>query len=338
VLKIAVPVSHPDEVEMLAGNGAGEFYCGFVPPEWLERYGGAFWLNRRGPVSGNLLRRDDVALVAERAHAAGIPVRVTFNAPYYTPEQQDFLLEVVEGLSAAAGIDGVIVSDLGFLAALRLADPELPVHASSVMATLNPGMVDLLGSLGARRVIFPRSLGLGDIAALCEASGGRIETEAFVLNEGCVFEEGYCMTTHRTAGALCVQLPVVPHRFLPLSGAPDACPGPPAGSAELMGAFRDWVWFQNGCGNSVTATGIPNGPCALCALFDLARVGVTSVKIAGRGASAFRKLASLQLVRAVLDLVERGATREEVAAGSVALRNTPAFCGARYMCYYREAS
>jgi putative protease len=105
-----------------------------------------------------------------------------------------------------------------------------------------------------------------------------------------------------------------------------------------MGAFRDWVWFQNGCGNSVTATGIPNGPCALCALHDLARAGVTSVKIAGRGASAFRKLASLQLVRAVLDLVERGATREEAAAGSMALRNTPAFCGARYMCYYREAS
>jgi putative protease len=199
-------------------------------------------------------------------------------------------------------------------------------------------MVDLLGSLGVRRVIFPRSLGLADIAALCAAAGGRIETEAFVLNEGCVFEEGYCMTTHRTAGALCVQLPDVPHRFLPLSGAQDASSTPPPGSGDLMGAYRDWVWFQNGCGNSVSATGIPNGPCALCALFDLARSGVTGVKIAGRSASAFRKLASLQLVRAVLDLVERGASREEVAAGSVALRNTPAYCSARYMCYHREAA
>jgi len=323
---------------MLLENGAGEFYCGFVPPEWNERYGGAFWLNRRGPVAGNLHRREDVALVAERAHVRRVPVFVTFNAPYYTPEQQEFLLPVVEKLSSEASIDGVIVSDLGFLVAVRNAIPDLPVHASSVMATLNPGMVEFLESLGARRVIFPRSLGLSDIAELCEAAGGRLETEAFVLNEGCVFEEGYCMTTHRTAGALCVQLPTVPHRFLPLDGGASSAPGSgaPDDARELMGAFRDWVWFQNGCGNSVTAAGIPNGPCGLCAIHALAGTGVTSLKISGRSASAFRKLASLQMVRAILDLVEKGATREEAARKAEALRDTPAFCGARYMCYYPE--
>jgi hypothetical protein len=42
------------------------------------------------------------------------------------------------------------------------------------------------------------------------------------------------------------------------------------------------------------------------------------------------------MVRAVLDLVERGAPREEAARKAVALRNTPKFCEARYMCYYRE--
>jgi putative protease len=340
VTRIIVPVSHPEEVEMLAAGGAGEFFCGYVPPEWLERYGGAFWLNRRGPVAGNLLQRDDVSLLAERSHARGIPVFVTFNAPYYTLEQQEFLLPVIGRLAEESGIDGVIVSDVGFLLLLRGALPGLPVHASSVMASQNPGMIDFLAELGTRRVIFPRSLGLRDIAALCEASRGRLETEAFVLNEGCVFEEGYCMTTHRSAGALCVQLPDVPHRVLPLT--PEAAVSlagedrKPA--REMMGAFRDWVWFQNGCGNSVTDRGIPNGPCALCALFDLARSGVTSLKIAGRSASSFRKLAGVRMVRAVLDIVEGGASREEAAREAVAIRNTPEFCDAGYMCYHREAA
>jgi putative protease len=337
-MKLTVPVSHPDEVEMLAAGGAGEFFCGYVPPEWLERYGGAFWLNRRGPVAGNLLQRDDVSLLAERSHARGIPVFVTFNAPYYTPEQQEFLLPLIGRLARESGIDGVIVSDVGFVVEVRRAFPELSVHASSVMATLNPGMVDFLDELGVRRVIFPRSLGVADIAALCDTAAGRLETEAFVLNEGCVFEEGYCMTTHRSVGALCVQLPDVPHRVLPLT--PDAAASL-AGedrrpAREMMGAFKDWVWFQNGCGNSVNPDGIPNGPCGLCALFDLARTGVTSLKISGRGASSYRKLVSLQMVRGVLDLVERGAPREEAARKAVALRNTPKYCEARYMCYYRE--
>ena len=339
-MKITVPVSHPEEVEMLAESGAEEFYCGFVPAEWLERYGGAFWLNRRGPVAGNLLQEDDVALLAERARARGIPVHVTFNAPYYTPEQQEFLLPVVGCLAEVAGVDGVIVSDVGFLVEIRRAFPDLSVHASSVMASLNPGMVDFLAELGVRRVIFPRSLGVGDLAALCSAAAGRLETEAFVLNEGCVFEEGYCMTTHRSVGALCVQLPDVPHRFVPLSAKAGASfAGEDRYHArELMGSFRDWVWFQNGCGNSVTDHGIPNGPCGLCALFDLARTGVTSLKISGRGASSFRKLSSIRMVRAVLDRVEAGASREEAACAALTLRNTPEFCGAGYMCYYREAA
>jgi len=337
-LKITVPISHPEEVEMLAGNGAGEFFCGFVPPEWLERYGGAFWLNRRGPVTGNLVQRDDVSLLAERSHAFGIPVHATFNAPYYTPEQQEFLLPVIDRLVRESGVDGVIVSDVGFLVALRRAFPELSVHASSVMATLNPGMVGFLEELGVRRVIFPRSLGVREIAELRGAAAGRVETEAFVLNEGCVFEEGYCMTTHRSVGALCVQLPGVPHRIVPLGGESAESLAREDGerARELMGAFKDWVWFQNGCGNSMNPSGIPNGPCGLCALFDLARTGVTSLKISGRGASSYRKLVSLQMVRAVLDLVEQGAPREEAAHKAVTLRNTPKFCKAGYMCYYRE--
>jgi len=339
-MKLTVPVSHPGEVEMLAENGAGELFCGFVPHVWLERYGGAFWLNRRGPVSGNLARWDDVSLLAERSHAFGIPVHVTFNAPYYTPEQQELLLPVIDRLALESMVDGVIVSDVGFLLALRRAFPELSVHASSVMATLNPGMVDFLEELGVRRVIFPRSLGVADIAALCAGAGGRLETEAFVMNEGCVFEEGYCMTTHRSVGALCVQLPEVPHRILPLAGEhAESAAGKEAERArELMGAFKEWVWFQNGCGNSMSPGGIPNGPCGLCALSDLARTGLTSLKISGRGASSYRKLVSLQMVRAILDLVERGASRDEAARKAVALRNTPKFCEARYMCYYREVA
>lgn len=339
-MRIAVPVGHPDEVGMLAENGAGEFYCGFVPPEWLERYGGAFWMNRRGPVAGNLLRREELALLAERARARAIPVHVAFNAPYYTAEQQEFLLPLLGEIAGEEGIEGVIVSDLGFLAEIRRAHPLLPVIASSVTAARNPGMIDLLAEQGARRVIFPRSLSLREIAALCAETAGRLETEAFVLNEGCVFEEGYCMTTHRSVGALCVQLPAVPHRVLLL--------GPGAGEPleaeerervrETMGAFRDWVWFQNGCGNSVTPGGIPNGPCGLCALPDLAAAGVTSVKIAGRGASPFRKLVSLQMVRAVLDVVERGGGREAAARRATGLRNSPEYCGAGYMCYYREGA
>jgi len=102
-----------------------------------------------------------------------------------------------------------------------------------------------------------------------------------------------------------------------------------------MGDFRDWVWFQNGCGNSVSE-GIPNGPCGLCAIHDLVRAGVTTLKVVGRGVSPYRKLVGVQLVRAILDEVSRGAGRDEAERKARALRRSPAYCDAKYMCYYRS--
>src|SRR3972149_7675811 len=145
------------------------------------------------------------------------------------------------------------------------------------------------------------------------------------------------MPPHRSVGALCVQLPAVPPRVLPVTPHAAARPGGEARrpAREMMGAFRDWVWFQNGCGNSVTERGIPNGPCGLCALFALGATGVTSLKISGRSSSSFRKLASLRMARAVLDLVEGGASREEAARGAGGIRDTPEVWNAGDMCYHR---
>lgn len=332
MVKITVPISDPEEVEMLASSGAGEFYCGYVPPEWLERHGGAFWLNRRGPVVGNLRRLEDLCLLSERAHARSVPVFVTFNAPYYTAEQQELLIPLIDRLRTAAEIDGVIVSDVGFLSEVARLLPAVPVHASSVASAWSPAMLDFLAELGASRVIFPRALSIPEIAALCEAAGDRLETEAFVMNEGCVFEEGYCMTTHRSVGAVCVQVAAARSRYVSLGA--EAAPSPEAARAHLDD-FRDWVWFQNGCGNTVSPEGIPNGPCGLCAVHDLVAAGVNTLKVVGRGASPYRKLVGVQLVRAMLDVVEGGATRELSSQRARALRKAPAYCDSGYMCYYR---
>jgi len=67
-------------------------------------------------------------------------------------------------------------------------------------------------------------------------------------------------------------------------------------------------------------------------------MGITSLKIAGREASSFRKLASLRLVKTVVDHARSGATPEELVARVRRIRNTPQMCDAGYMCYYRSRS
>jgi putative protease len=102
-----------------------------------------------------------------------------------------------------------------------------------------------------------------------------------------------------------------------------------------MDSYREWLWYVTGSGGG-SAEGLPCGPCGLCAISELSRMGIAALKIAGREGSAMRKLISLRLVKAVVDLVRHGASPEEVAARARRMRNTPQMCDTGYMCYYRN--
>lgn len=330
-MKILAPVGSVDEVEMLVGSGAEELYCGLSPLKWLEKYNLAVWLNRRGPRSGNLQSFTDLRSVVDNAHLSRVPVFLTLNAPYYTAEQHPYLLEFC--LRAQdCGVDAFIISDLGLILALGEAKMEVPIHVSSVAATLNSSTVEFYQQLGVTRIIFPRSLGVQEMSQIIQKSGTKLEYECFILNDGCVYEESFCHTTHNVEGAFCTTSwsyqwqqeggELAPYRELELE--------------KHLEDYRRWVWFINNCGCSNTAKGLPNGPCGLCALPELSAAGITSLKIVGREANPYRKLASLQLVKAIVDRVRAGMGAEQIRELAIGIRDSRELCAAEYMCYYRR--
>jgi len=142
-----VPVSHPDEVEMLAENGAGEFFCRLRPHEWLARYGGPSGSIEEGRWRGTLPNGTTSLSWRSVPTPSGSRAR-DVHAPYYTPEQQELLLPVIDRSHGSRGRRSS--SSPTWDSSLRSERlPQLSVHASSVMATLNSGMIDFLEELGS---------------------------------------------------------------------------------------------------------------------------------------------------------------------------------------------
>lgn len=73
---------------------------------------------------------------------------------------------------------------------------DLPVrlHLSSLGSCFNAHAVPFYRSLGIQRVILPRQLRLREIGRLVSDAGGSVEFEVFAVNDGCMFEEGFCQT------------------------------------------------------------------------------------------------------------------------------------------------
>jgi putative protease len=304
----------------------------------MEKFTHSLWLNRRDPRSANFTEEDDLARAVEKAHGLGAKVFMTLNAPFFTDEQQQLVLELADWAAAEARLDALIVADLGLLAALSGRLPAgTGLHTSTVGNASNREAVAHWADLGVERVILPRHLSIAEIGDLVTAMDGLVELEAFVLNDTCVYEEGFCHTVHGVdaLGAFCTtpwEYEIHPSAEREMDRAERR-----AWAAHLED-HRRWMWFCNSCGCTVSEKGLPLGPCGLCAIKALDEAGVTSLKIVGREGSPMRKLRSVQLVKRVLEKVEAGADEAEAAAWAREIRDAEDYCKARYMCYYRECA
>jgi U32 family peptidase len=330
-MKIVAPISRVEEVAPMAAAGAGEIYCGIVPPDWTERFHSA-GVNRRA--FGNLTRYEELAEAVSIAAHHGATVSLVMNAPHYGDAEMEALVGLAERFAAMGG-HALIVGDIGLLGLLAQQASPLRLHASSLLACRNADAAALLGELGARRVVLPRDLTLGEITAIAAANPG-LEFEAFVLNDGCVFEEGNCHTIHlpgRLGGPICLDRYTIDYARV------DGTTPAPAELDRLAAndaAYEQWLWYRFGCGFSLTEQGQPYGPCGLCAIPDMAAAGLRAVKIAGREGSPDRKLKSVEMVKATLDRQREGGGATAVARFAQGLRHRQDLCATGYMCYYRE--
>lgn len=322
-MKIAAPVSSLEEAEMLIHFGADELYCGMNTPEWQAHFRGEWWMNRRDPASANFLSWQDMDQLIALAHQNHIPVHITLNAPFYPKGALQYILNLSEKLVKDLHADGLIVSDVNLLMLLRDAELSAGIHLSSLGACFNSFTAEFYRTLGVKRIILPRQLRLSEMEQLITNADPGLEFEVFAINDGCFYEEGFCQTTH-TLGPFCLT-----------DWQIRASREPGSEISEHLESAREYLWYQNNCGSSFQAQGLPNGPCSLCRFAHFRDWGVRAVKIVGREASFYRKMRSLQMVKAVAEEAEKGKSAREIAEFARSLRNTPEYCEKGYMCYFR---
>jgi len=132
-------------------------------------------------------------------HGHGLRCYVTLNTLL-----RDLELPAAVATAAAvadAGADAVILQDLGLWRLIRRELPDLEVHASTQMTVHSPEQIEVLADLGARRIILARELSLGELERCAETARGRgIEVECFVHGALCYAYSGQCSMSALATG------------------------------------------------------------------------------------------------------------------------------------------
>ena len=141
----------------------------------------------------------DAAALAEAValcHAYGASAYLAQNTLYTDREESAYLHDAEAAY--LAGVDALIVADIGGAALLRATFPGLPLHASTQCAGHNLGAAEMFRRLGFCRMVPARELPAAEIATLVRESG--LEIEVFVHGAHCVSHSGQCLFSSLVGG------------------------------------------------------------------------------------------------------------------------------------------
>ena len=121
--------------------------------------------------AGNL-SSEEIFRATDFCHLRGVRVFVTVNTLVYDKEYKE--LENFVKILTKAGVDAVIVQDLGILKFIRELSPDIELHGSTQMTIHSKDGAEELESLGVSRVVLSRELSKADITKITKETS--IET------------------------------------------------------------------------------------------------------------------------------------------------------------------
>jgi putative protease len=175
------------EIELLAPAGTFECFRAAINAGADAVYLGGEKFGARA-YAGNFTT-EEIIEALRIAHIFGRKIYLTVNT-LIKESEIDGLVPYLSPLYEA-GLDGVIVQDLGALEILRTNFPKLELHASTQMAITGMYGAEYMKQLGVCRVVPARELSLDEIKSIKEKTG--LEIECFIHGAMCYAYSGQCL-------------------------------------------------------------------------------------------------------------------------------------------------
>ena len=213
---------------------------------------------------------DELKAAVAYAHAHNVRVHCTIN----TMPRGDEIVRLPAHLERLndAGVDAVIVADLGAFTLAGKYAPNCQRHISTQASISNYVTANAWYDLGASRVILARELSLEEIRTIRENTPAELEIEAFVHGAMCVSYSGRCLLSNYMTGR---------------DASRGACAQPCRYQYALMEEKRPGEYFpieEDEKGSYILNS---RDMCMIDHLDDLLDVGLSSLKIEGRAKSAY---------------------------------------------------
>lgn len=316
-MKILIPLSKKEYIDSYVEAGADELYMGFYDIEWSKRFGEYADINRMSGFGkrANPYSFEEILDVIKAVKNTGKKTFITINANGYSKKQIQYMEAFYFPKLLDAEVDGVIMSDIS--AMIAAINNGLSPIASTMCALYNTDIANVYKSIGIERMIFPRDLSLYEMEKICYALPD-IQFEAFFMRNGCIFSDSYCLGMHRPeCGATCTYTRYGKHSY-----------------NHDYKTFREYNDVD--VNDYLYRTSFHIDACAMCALYRLKSIGITSLKIVGRADEFDAVCKDIRLTKKNMVIADECKTEVEYLERMIFPDNFPQKCRMGISCYYPE--
>ena len=232
---------------------------------------------------------EELPVAVEYAHSHGVRVHATVN----TMPRCDEIVHLPAHLERlnAAGVDALIMADLGVFQMVAKYAPNCERHVSTQVSIANDACATAWYELGAKRVVLARELTLEEIRTIRANTPKELELETFAHGAMCVSYSGRCLLSNYMTGR---------------DSNRGACAQPCRYQYALMEEKRPGEYFPVFEDEKGTYIMNSRDMCMIDHLDDLMDAGVDCIKLEGRAKSAYYAAIVTGAYRHVLDDVAAG--------------------------------
>ena len=239
--------------------------------------------------------RDELPEAVRYAHSHGVRAHVTVNTMPRNEETAK-LPEYLRSLDAA-GVDALIVADLGVFTMAGKYAPNCERHISTQQSIANYACAQAWYDLGAQRVVLARELSLPEIREIRARVPEKLELETFCHGAMCVSYSGRCLLSNYMTGR---------------DSNRGECAQPCRYQYALMEEKRPGEYFPVFEDEKGTYIMNSRDMCMIDHLDDLMDAGIDCLKIEGRAKSSYYAAIVTGAYRHVLDDLEAGRAPDPV--------------------------
>ena len=306
-MELLAPAGGKEQLEYAIRFGADAVYLA------CERFG----MRKRA----SNFKVEDLPWVSAYAHERGAAVHVACNTVMHEGDLKELpaYFEAVQ----KAGVDALIISDMGAFALAKRYAPEVDLHVSTQASVSNSAAALAWHELGARRVVCAREMSLTDIAAMYADLPDSLELEVFAHGSMCMSYSGRCIISDFLNGR-------------PANGG--HCTQPCRWEWKLEEPSRPGETFTLEEDERATYLFSSRDLNMLAHLGELEVAGVDSIKLEGRGRGAFYAATVTGAYRRVLDGEDPAAVASELETVSHHPYGTGFFFGPAHQAPYLRQS